>query len=221
MTDVHCHIRGGDPCVRELVVGEHFSGIHPWDAEGVADIGSTLCDLRSRLESDPSLGVGEIGLDRLRTREISSIEEELFERQLALAVEFGRPVVLHGAKCWGRVMDCVRRRLAVSGDSGTRFLFHGFSRSAGLIPAIASLGAFISVGPAILNDHAVNYRELVVKIPDRCLLLETDRTAESAAGCPAIAEIAAKVAQLRGVASGEIERLTDANCVRFFDRLVP
>ena len=95
-------------------------------------------------------------------------------------------------------------------------LFHGFSRSDGLIPDIVALNGYISVGPAVLNDHAVNYRELVKKIPIERLLLETDRTPENAAECPSVREVAAEVAKLRGLSLSELEALTDRNAGRFF-----
>ena len=71
------------------------------------------------------------------------------------------------------------------------------------------------MGPAVLNDHAVNYRALVKKIPLDRLLLETDRTEANAAECPSVRDVAAKVAELRGLPSGELEKLTDANAARF------
>ena len=95
-------------------------------------------------------------------------------------------------------------------------MFHGFSRSDGLIPDIVALGGYISVGPAVLNDHAVNYRELVKRIPIERLLVETDRTPENAAECPGVREVAAAVAGLRGLTPEELEKLTDENAERFW-----
>lgn len=214
MTDVHCHVRGGNAAVRELVIGEHFLGVHPWDAESGEAAGAVSDALRRRLLENPKLGVGEIGLDRLKDKNVSPKMREVFEAQLKLGVELGRPIVLHGAKCWGQVVNTILQlQLRTSA-----FLFHGFSRSDGLIPEIAKLGGFISVGPAVLNDHAVNYRALVQKIPDACLVLETDRTEENAAECPELSAIASKVAELRGTSAAEIERLADANAMRFYPR---
>ena len=214
MTDVHCHVRGGNGAVRELVCGEHFLGVHPWEVEKLESW--DVEKLRERLIEDPKLGVGEIGLDRLKDRNISPKMREVFEAQLRLGIELGRPIVLHGAKCWGQIVEEVRSEECGVRSGGVKFLFHGFSRSDGLIPEIAKLGGFVSVGPAVLNDHAVNYRELVKKIPDECLVLETDRTEESAAGCPDVFAICAKVAELRGRSAAEIESLTDANALRFY-----
>ena len=213
MTDVHCHIRGGNAAVRELVIGEHFVGVHPWESE---EAGVKSEELRRILSENPRLGVGEIGLDRLKDRNISPRMREVFETQLRLGIELGRPIVLHGAKCWGQVVERVKSEEGRGKSCGSKFLFHGFSRSDGLIPDIAKLGGFISVGPAVLNDHAVNYRALVKKIPEECLVLETDRTDSSAAECPDVFAIAAKVAELRGISVADLEILTDANAARFY-----
>ena len=222
MTDAHCHVTGGDPAVREFLIGRDFIGVHPWDCLGqstAVECNRLLSGLRAALEADPRLGVGEIGLDRLKSREISPRMREVFEIQLKLALEFNRPVVLHGAKCWGQVVKTVRQAIEQSNIPNNRtippFLFHGFSRSDGLIPDIVALGGYISVGPAVLNDHAVNYRELVKKIPLDRLLLETDRTEANAAECPSVRDVAAKVAELRGLAPEELEKITDGNAAKF------
>ncbi len=215
MTDAHCHVSAGDPEVRELLIGRDFFGTHPWSAATV-DLAAEVAALRAALTARPAAGVGEIGLDRLREREISPAMRELFERQLDLAAELQRPVVLHGAKCWGQVLAAISRLP----QRPPAFLCHGFSRSDGLLPDIERLGGFVSVGPAVLNDHAVNYRELVRKLPAKCLLLETDRTAENAAECPPLGDILVKVAELRSMSAEALAALTDANASRFFPKEV-
>ena len=219
MTDAHCHVSADDPSVRELLVGRDFFGVHPWDAEG-ADVAAELAALEAKLAAFPRAGVGEIGLDRLVGREVTPAMRALFESQLALAIERGRPVVLHGAKCWGQVVEAVRRLSGGATGAGP-FLYHGFSRSGGLVPEIVALNGYFSVGPAILNDHAANYRELAKGLPADRLLVETDRTAGNAAECPPIQAILAKLAELRGVPADELERVTDANAETFFGGIVP
>lgn len=213
MTDAHCHLSAGDGRIREFVIGVGFLGVHPWESSEWTP--GRLAELRAALTADAHLGVGEIGLDRLKAREIPPAMREAFESQLALAFEFARPCVLHGAKCWGQVVAAVRRTGERLSLPVPPCLFHGFSRSDGLLPDIRALGGFVSVGPAVLNDHAVNYRRLVRSIPPECLLIETDRTAESAAECPPLAAVARAVAEIRGVSVSEIEKLTDVNAERF------
>ena len=228
MTDAHCHVSGGDPAVRELLIGRDFVGVHPWDVEKwkSGKVEKWVDDLREQLAANPRLGVGEIGLDRLKERTISSEMRELFVTQLALALEFRRPAVLHGAKCWGEVVKAIVRAEAESlrfrtKGGATAFLFHGFSRSDGLIPDIVRLDGYISVGPAVLNDHAVNYRELVKKIPLNRLLVETDRDCapedflNPVTKAPlTIRDVLVKTAELRGMSPSELESITDANAVR-------
>ena len=231
MTDAHWHVSCGDPSVRELLVGRDFFGVHPWETLGSEAGGKIvsqvpllsqvpplpmLSSLRSVLLANPKAGVGEIGLDRLKCRDIPPLMRAVFEAQLSLAVELGRPVVLHGAKCWGQVVATVKRM--IGGGLATRearqaFLFHGFSRPDGLVPDIVELNGFISVGPAVLNDHAVNYRELVKKIPLDRLLVETDRTSSS--DSPSISDVLAKTADILNISSAELERITDENADRF------
>ena len=250
MTDAHCHVSCGDPSVRELLVGRDFFGVHPWetidgttettrttetrsalvpDVPVVPDVpfpAALLSALRARLLENPKAGVGEIGLDRLKVRDIPQRMREVFEAQLALAIELGRPVVLHGAKCWGQVVEAVKRaRTSRTGSAPaslstvdcrlSTFLFHGFSRSDGLIPDIVALGGFISVGPAVLNDHAVNYRALVKKIPLDRMLVETDRTDGSIIH-HSIYDVLAKTAEIVGVSAEELEKVTDENAEKFF-----
>lgn len=214
MTDAHCHVSGSDGTVRELIVGRDFFGVHPWESsrcvEGLAEW------LRGELKAHPTAGVGEIGLDRLKQREISPLMRAAFATQLEIAFELGRPVVLHGAKCWGQVVREVRRMKEEGGSNDIPFLFHGFSRSDGLISDIIALNGYISVGPAILNDHAVNYRELVKQIPLERLLVETDRTEDS--GTVSILDVLAKTAEIRNLPRDEFEHVIDTNAERFFPR---
>ena len=187
MTDAHCHVSCGDLSVRELLIGRDFFGIHPWetldettgtsralvpDVPVVPDV-SFLAALRSKLLANPNAGVGEIGLDRLKVRDIPPLMREVFESQLALALELRRPVVLHGAKCWGQVVAAVKRMIGgglAMGGKRQAFLFHGFSRSDGLIPEIVELNGFISVGPAVLNDNCYSIYSIAGNLLDCGLL---------------------------------------------------
>ena len=209
MTDAHFH-RGGYPAFLALDGEERrFYGVHPWQTESFPP---DIPALRAALESDPAAGVGEIGLDRLRSREISAAQREAFIRQLELAAEMHRPVILHGAKCWGEVVKaCVPFK-----DRIPSFLFHGFSRSLGLLPDIFAMNGFISIGPAVLNDHAVNYRDMAAELPVDRLLVETDASWEDASAHGSqIGAIVERLAVLRGVSVADLSAAISANLARF------
>ena len=233
MTDAHYH---RDGYATFLSLGERefrFFGLHPWQ---VLDLGeaallplqaqhlgeAALLPLREKLSSDPHAGVGEIGLDRLKVKTISSAQRTAFAAQLEMAAEFHRPVVLHGAKCWGEVVAACR---PYAGRIPA-FLFHGFSRSGGLLPDIAALNGFVGVGTALLNDHAVNYRALVKEIQLERLLVETDadygrdkRDPPGQDGRGALVATLTKLAELRGMDVAVLEAIVDANAARFVEVL--
>jgi len=191
LLDAHYHDSAAPSWCR--MGGRLFVGVHPWH---LADFDEA--ELVGRLESDPTLGVGEIGLDRLKARTIGEEMRRVFLRQLVIAAYFRRPVVLHGAKCWGEVVEACK---AFKGQIPA-FLFHGFSRSDGLLKEIIELNGFVSVGPAILNDHAENYRKLVGTIPRERILIETDNTPERHNDLEAVYR---KVEELYGITPDEIE----------------
>jgi TatD DNase family protein len=215
MIDAHTHIARGEtrnficePFSSEKGANDvAFYGVHPWDyAEW--DGGERL---RTALAADLSAGVGEIGLDRMKDRNIPRAMRDVFASQLEIAADFTRSVVLHGAKCWGEVVKACKPYR----DRIPAFLFHGFSRSGGLLPDIEALNGFVSVGPAVLNDHAVNYRELVKSIPDKMILVESDATAGNANEQPSVADIARRTAEIRGVDFESFAALIENNAARF------
>ena len=173
--------------MRELLVGRDFFGVHPWET------------------------LGEFEVESLKLK----VGEELRSKLLANP----KAGVLHGAKCWGQVVAAVKRMIGgglAMGGKRQAFLFHGFSRSGGLIPEIAELNGFISVGPAVLNDHAVNYRELVKKIPLDRLLVETDAVVGARVPTrPHIRDVLVKTADILNLSAAELEKTTDENADRF------
>jgi TatD DNase family protein len=188
VTDAHCHIfpRNDENVSRRFVCATTeddwselttlpcndipFFGVHPWNCHTINDIESFKDRLSKTLESNPRAGVGETGLDRLKDKNISTLERRLFSAHLEVAAKLRRPVVLHGAKCWGETFnECAKYSSQIPS-----FLFHGFSRSGGLIKDIVSINGYFSIGRSILNDHAINYQNLVKTLPVERILIESD-----------------------------------------------
>lgn len=213
MLDAHFH-RAGDATFLVCDDGEYrFYGLHPWQAQTQALDEDAL---RAALEADAAAGVGEIGLDRLKSREIPPEQRLAFAAQLETAAAFGRPVVLHGAKCWGEVAKACRAHAA----SVPAFLFHGFSRSWGLLPDLVALNGFVSVGPALLNDHAVNYARAVAALPASLVLLETDaQWTDETAHSAQIEAILLRLSELRACPPEALREQIASNLRRFTSAL--
>lgn len=164
-------------------------GVHPWDA---GDRGPDwLPRLRAALTSDPSAGVGEIGLDRwlielkpddprVAGLRVAPLEDqtEVFAAQLALAAELNRAASLHCVQAWGALHDVLKK-----GPCPARgFLIHGYAGPAEMIRNFTDLGAYYSFNVQLLDPrHAArlnNFRH----IPAKRLLVETDAPTKPPAG---------------------------------------
>lgn len=211
MTDAHYH-RDGYPAFLRVPGREvRFHGFHPWQADMVTN--SDFAAVRASLLANPAAGVGEIGLDRLKSKTVTDAQRAIFAQQLALAADLRRPVVLHGAKCWGEVVAACRPYNGLI----PAFLFHGFSRSTGLLPEIFALNGYVSVGPALLNDHAVNYRALAKELPSDRILIETDMdyTLPEADADETLRQITAMLATLRGESAEALDANMASNARAF------
>ena len=187
-----------------------FYGVHPFFAGEAPPAESVAESLRAVLHGHPRAGVGEIGLDRLRSKDGSGLQMPLFLAQLAVAADMGRTVALHGAKAWG---ETVKAAKPFAGKIPA-FIFHGFSRSEGLVDEIAAMNGYFGVGAAILNSHAVNYRNLVRRLPRERLLAETDGPRPGDGAAPDIGEIVAGLAGVLGTDRMELESLLAENAAR-------
>jgi len=163
---------GTDPegCRRALEIAERHEGvfailgIHPHEADtaGAADI-----EQIRRLQSHPkAVAVGEIGLDWYRNYAARDAQLRLFEAQLSLAAEIGKPVVIHT-----RAAD--EDTLAVlSGFEGTVVL-HCFA-SHHLLPTALEGGWYVSFAGNVTFPKAGDLRLAATQVPAERVLAETD-----------------------------------------------
>ena len=143
-------------------------GVHPWHVQALP--GDWLDTLEGYLDAEPVAAVGEIGLDGVRDEVPAEEQERVFVRQLELAVRLHRPVVLHGARVWGRLIEVLKpyaRRLP-------GFVAHGFGGSAEILRQILNLGGYVSFAGSVCNPKAEKIRSAARDVPDSQLLLETD-----------------------------------------------
>ncbi|MCB1042288.1 MAG: TatD family hydrolase [Acidobacteria bacterium] len=146
-------------------------GLHPWTVINTepAKLQKALEQLHTKLKD--AVGLGELGLDYLRgpTSTSRAIQRTYFTRQLEIARDADKPVVLHIVKAHDDALKLLR-------DMGGRFhgIVHGFSGSADLAGAYLKLGLHVSIGCALLKSgYKVLKRELK-HIPETAITLESD-----------------------------------------------
>ena len=143
-------------------------GVHPWYVRHLPADWFEL--LESYLDSSPVAVIGEIGLDGVLDDVPLELQEKIFVRQLELAVRVGRPVVLHGARVWGRLAEVLKpyaRKLP-------GFITHGFGGSAEILKQILNMGGYVSFAGSVCNPSAEKIRAAAREIPDSQILIETD-----------------------------------------------
>ena len=207
-------------------------GIHPMctDRAGAGDLAS-LRDALARYAGDPRLvAVGEIGLDHFVAGLDHDRQAEMFAAQLALAAEFGLPVLLHVRRAVDTVLAHLRRQPV---PGGFAHAFNGSEQQAG---AFVDLGFRLGFGGAVTFERALRIRRVGRALAPGAIVMETDspdippqwryRTVEArAAGAtmrnePAeLARIGAELAALRGEPVEALAAATTANAIATLPRL--
>jgi TatD DNase family protein len=195
-------------------------GLHP------AFLGTHEDDDVERLDQwlgkHPAVAVGEIGLDGfiedIATGEAWDRQWRLFNAQLDIALNHRKPVILHARRALDQVLKALRARPGLTG------IIHSFSGSRQQADQALAQGFCLGFGGPVTYPRANRLHRLVAELPGEALVLETDApdqpsvTHRGERNEPAyLPEIAACVAELRGVAVGEIAALTCVNARRILN----
>ena len=189
-------------------------GIHPHQA-GDPDA-ERLDELRELLGDERAVAVGETGLDFYRDYAPRGSQRALFERQLELAAELAKPVVVHTRA------SSDDTAAALAPFRGTVVL-HCFSAPE-LLPVALERGYYVSFAGNVTYPNAAVLREAARAIPGDRLLAETDSpylSPQPRRGRPNepanVAHTIAGLAEARGEEEGELAHRLDANARAAFD----
>jgi TatD DNase family protein len=158
---------------QSLQLAEKFSGIyaavgiHPTDCGGATDEDFRMI---AELARHPkSVAIGEIGLDFYWKNVPPEIQQRAFIRQLYLAKELGKPVIIHNREAGAAILQTLHDA-GITNFSG---VFHCFSENAEYAECVLALGCHISF-TGNLTYKKSNLPEVAAQIPLERILLETD-----------------------------------------------
>lgn len=158
--------------------------------------------LNQQLALPECLALGECGLDR-RSETPLSLQLFVFERQLALAEKFRKPVVVHCVRAFQEVIE-IKKRMAIT----VPMIIHGFSKNEQIAKQLIDAGFYISFGKYLLQNPAL---ELVFKsIPNDTFFLETDTIDEG------IQDVYALAANYKNVSIEELKQQIMVNFTTVF-----
>lgn len=170
-------VPASDACSK--LVGAYALGTHPLYVHQVAtDAAQRLHDALTLAMSDAALvAVGEIGLDHfvpgLQDEQSRALQDRLYADQLAVAVAFGLPVILHVRRSADGLLKHLRR-FKQQGKPVSGGIAHAFNGSLQQAHAFVDLGFKLGFGGAMTFERALQIRDLAARLPDDAIVLETD-----------------------------------------------
>ncbi len=178
--NLHTHKFTNNPVIFELVnqypwefdatIPQYSIGIHPWYINENR-LETDLQIIEEKLKLPECFALGECGLDK-RIEVSIQLQIEVFEKQIALAEKYQKPLVLHLVAAFDELIE-VKKRLNIS----VPMIIHGFSKSEQLAKQLIDNGFYLSFGKYLLRNPEL---EAVFKsIPNDRFFLETDTIDET------------------------------------------
>ena len=159
-------------------------GVHPHDAASVDD--AAWAGIVRLARDARVLAIGETGLDYDRV--FSPILAQLvnLRRNLVLAVDTGRPVILHCRSRAGArdAQDALLGELLAFGRDVPRIVIHSFSGPLDYAEAMIELGAVISFSGLSFRAGEETTADVARLVPGDRLLVETDSPFLAPPGAP-------------------------------------
>ena len=230
------------PKIRSLMDRYDFvygaMGLHPDEIGDLTD--ELLGEICEDMKNPKVLAVGEIGLDYYWNKEEQELQKAAFRKQINLALECGKPVVIHSREAAADTLEILREMYgkgslwealhgsaapgASSGPTERKGVMHCYSYSAEQARIYTrELGFYLGIGGVVTFKNAKKIKEVVADTPLEYIILETD--------CPYLAPVPYRgkrncslylpyvvqaIAELKGVSPEEVERITEENARRLF-----
>ena len=195
-------------------------GVHPHYAKDYADLDEhTLIELARAPEV---VGVGECGLDHYYEHSDRPTQERVFRAHIAAARATALPLIIHTRDADDAMRSILEHE---QGDGPFTPLLHCYTGGLELAESVVGMGGYVSFSGIITFRNAADIRAIAAVLPLDRILIETD--------CPYLApvpyrgrrcepahvkEVAAKLAEIRGLTFDEVAAATTDNFFRLFKR---
>ncbi|MFC5386772.1 TatD family hydrolase [Aquamicrobium segne] len=196
-------------------------GTHPNNAAEEQDV--TVEELIQLSRHPKVVAIGEAGLDYHYDYASPEIQAKSFRIQIAAARETGLPLVIHARSADDDIEAILREEM---GKGGFPFILHCFSSGRRLAETGVALGGYISFSGILTFRNSQNIRDIAAIVSHDRLLVETDAPFLSPVPYrgkrnePAfVAHTASALADVIGVDTQEIAKLTTDNFFRLFNKM--
>lgn len=193
-------------------------GLHPHEAKDWTDSESPRV-IRDFISHPKLVAIGECGLDYHYNHSHPETQRRVFEEQVKLARELDKPLILHTREAWDDTFEILRR----VGEGKVRGVFHCFTGSPDVLPAIREIDFYVSFSGIVTFPKSTDIQAAAKEVAENRIMVETD--------CPYLApqgfrgkrnepayvwKVAEKLAELRGSPIEDIAASTSQNARRLF-----
>lgn len=192
-------------------------GIHPSDTGDLNE--ENFAGLKEWCTKEKVVAVGEIGLDYHYDEPKKDVQKEWFVKQLHLAKEIGKPVIIHSRDAAKDTMDI----MTIEHAEEIGGVVHCYSYTKEVAKTFLDMGFYFGIGGVVTFSNGKKLKETVEILPMDRILLETD--------CPYLAPtpnrgkrnsslyipfIAEEIAKIKGISVEEVYKITSDNGKRLF-----
>lgn len=196
-------------------------GVHPHDArKNLANLNVSLAPF---LRHPKVVAIGEIGLDYFRNLSSQENQKTAFAEQLKIAIQYRKPVILHCRDAYHDMLNILDEFYLPYVKDCPVGVIHSFSAGPSYLQEFLRRGFYIGFSGMITYPDHESLVEAVRITPLDRLLLETDApylppaTHRGERNEPMwVKEIAAKVAELKGVELIEVVNKSTTNAITLF-----
>lgn len=171
-------------------------GIHPWyivEERLEAD----LAIMERNIQDKNCYAIGECGLDK-RIEMPLDFQQMVFEKQLALAIKYHKPVIIHCVAAFNEIITTKKKN-----SIAVPMIVHGFSKNEKVAHQLIENGFYISFGKYLMRNPEL---ESVFKsIPNDRLFLETDTSEED------IQEVYSLAAKYKNISVAALQKIIEDN----------
>ena len=211
----HTHQFTNQPEILELVnqypqefddaISFYSIGIHPWYIK-VEKIDEDLKIIENKLQTDNCLAIGECGLDK-RIEIPLELQISVFEKQLALAEEYKKPVVIHCVAAFQEVI-AIKKKMKIS----VPMIIHGFSKNSQIASQLIKEGFYLSFGKYLLLNPEL--KTVFNDIPNDRFFLETDTLEEN------IQQVYKIASEYKKMNIKELQDIISSNFEQIFNKII-
>jgi TatD DNase family protein len=192
-------------------------GIHPSDTMELNE--ERFLWLKEKAKHPKSVAIGEIGLDYYWDTPDREIQKVWFERQMELAREVKRPLIIHSRDAANDTFLMMKEAKADSIGA----IIHCFGYGVEQAKLYLNMGFYLGIGGVITFTNGKKLKEVVEYAPLEQLVLETD--------CPYLAPvpnrgkrnsslylpyIAQEIARIKQMDYDTVLKVTKENAMRFY-----